>query len=303
MHIPAILLDDVSKKFDDFAAVSSLSFEVRQGDIYGFLGPNGSGKSTTLRMIMALIQPTSGNIQLFGQSLSKHRGELMRRIGCMIEKPDFYNYLSAKENLKLTARAHQLNFSNTQYDDLFTLVGLRGRESDKVKTFSHGMKQRLGLAQVLIHDPELIILDEPNTGLDPQGIIDLRQLMLRLNQERGKTILFSSHILNEVQSICTSMVVIHKGKAVVQGNVQDLLSQERLSVKVEVLDDEACINVLKETSWLEKLEHHKGKLLEFRMNRSGIPELIDYLAANHIQIERVDFRNQLEDYFLKITSN
>ena len=160
----AILLENVTKNFNDFTAVNELSFEVKAGDIYGFLGPNGSGKSTTLRMIMALIKPTSGSIRLFGQSLQENRSEIMRKIGCIIEKPDFYGYLSAKENMKLFARAHLLTYTTKQYDDLFSLVGLKGRELDKVKTFSHGMKQRLGLAQALIHDPELIILDEPNTG-------------------------------------------------------------------------------------------------------------------------------------------
>jgi ABC-type multidrug transport system ATPase subunit len=208
----AIQLCNVSKKFGDFVAVDDLILEVKKGDIYGFLGPNGSGKSTTLRMIMGLIKPTSGDIKLFDSSLAQNRNAIMRKIGCIIEKPDFYTYLTAHENLRLFARAHQLDYSEQQYKDLYELVGLSGREKGKVKTYSHGMKQRLGLAQALLHDPEIIILDEPNTGLDPQGIIDLRQLITKLNAERGMTVLFSSHILSEVQEICTSMIVINKGK-------------------------------------------------------------------------------------------
>ncbi len=298
----AILLENVTKNFNDFTAVNDLSFEVKAGDIYGFLGPNGSGKSTTLRMIMSLIKPTSGSIQLFGQSLHENRGEIMRKIGCIIEKPDFYGYLSAKENMKLFARAHQLDYSAIQYDDLFELVGLKGRESDKVKTFSHGMKQRLGLAQALIHDPELIILDEPNTGLDPQGIIDLRHLILALNKERGKTILFSSHILSEVQEICNQMVVINKGKVVVQGGVNELLSHENLTVKLEAVDPQATADALRQSKWASVMDTQEGNLFIFRMGKSEIPLMVNYLSQHQLGIERIDYRNQLEDYFLKITN-
>jgi len=298
----AILLEHVTKNFNDFTAVNGLNVEVKAGDIYGFLGPNGSGKSTTLRMIMALIKPTSGSIKLFGESLQENRGQIMRKVGCIIEKPDFYGYLSAKENMKLFARAHLLNYSAAQYDALFSLVGLKGREEDKVKTFSHGMKQRLGIAQALIHDPELIILDEPNTGLDPQGIIDLRNLILTLNKERGKTILFSSHILSEVQEICSNMVVINKGKVVVQGGVSELLSQENLTVKLEVVNQEEASVVLQQSKWAGMMESQDETYFVFNMGKAEIPAMIDYLSQHRIGIERIDYRNQLEDYFLKITN-
>ncbi|GBL35814.1 uncharacterized ABC transporter ATP-binding protein YhcH [Filimonas sp.] len=298
----AILLENVTKNFKDFTAVNDLSFEVKAGDVYGFLGPNGSGKSTTLRMIMALIKPTSGSIQLFGQSLQDKRDEIMRKIGCIIEKPDFYGYLSAKENMKLFARAHRLDYVDKQYDELFELVGLKGREKDKVKTFSHGMKQRLGLAQALIHNPELIILDEPNTGLDPQGIIDLRQLILVLNKERGKTILFSSHILSEVQEICNNMVVINKGKVVVQGGVNELLSHENLTVKLEAVNPLATAAALRQSKWANVMDKQDGNLFVFKMGKTEIPQMVDYLSQHQLGIERIDYRNQLEDYFLKITN-
>ena len=253
-------------------------------------------------MIMALIKPTSGSIKLFGESLQENRSEIMRKVGCIIEKPDFYGYLSAKENMKLFARAHLLNYSAAQYDALFSLVGLKGREDDKVKTFSHGMKQRLGIAQALIHDPELIILDEPNTGLDPQGIIDLRNLILTLNKEQGKTILFSSHILSEVQEICSNMVVINKGKVVVQGGVSELLSQENLTVKLEVVNPVEASVVLQQSNWAGMMESQDETLFVFNMGKAEIPAMIDYLSQHHIGIERIDYRNQLEDYFLKITN-
>lgn len=300
---PVISLHQVTKRFNAFTAVDKLSFTVERGDIYGFLGPNGSGKSTTLRMIMSLIRPDEGDIRLFGDSLSLHRAAIMKRIGCIIEKPDFYTYLSARENLALFARVHGLNYSKKQYGELFEMVGLSGREGDKVKAYSHGMKQRLGLALALLHDPDLIILDEPNTGLDPQGIIDLRQLIVRLNREKGKTILFSSHILSEVQQICTQLVVISKGKAVVQGSVAGLLSTEHLSVQVETLDRDVCQRAITNSRWSGLLQSNDENGFNFHMSRSDIPELIHYLDDAGVPVVRVDYRNQLEEYFLKITQS
>lgn len=300
----AIQLCNVSKKFNDFVAVDDLSLEVKKGDIYGFLGPNGSGKSTTLRMIMGLIKPTSGDIKLFDSSLAQNRNEIMRKIGCIIEKPDFYTYLTAHENLRLFARAHQLQYTEQQYKDLYELVGLSGREKGKVKTYSHGMKQRLGLAQALLHAPEIIILDEPNTGLDPQGIIDLRQLITKLNAERGMTVLFSSHILSEVQEICTSMIVINKGKTIAQGSVADLLSSESLHVHLEVVQVDKCKLALNQSEWKDLYQMDPNKSVEhftLKMSKREIPLLIRYLTAQDIDIVGIDYRNQLEEYFLKIT--
>jgi ABC-type multidrug transport system ATPase subunit len=234
-------------------------------------------------------------------SLANNRSEIMKKVGCMIEKPDFYGYLNAKENLELVARASLLSYSKKQYSDLFELVGLLGREKDKVKTFSHGMKQRLGLAQTLIHNPELIILDEPNTGLDPQGIIDLRQLMLMLNKEQGKTIVFSSHILSEVQEICTSMVVINKGKAVVEGKVADLLSQENLHVVVETSDMNALRNYMQNSTWHAAVVSESNSEMHLQLAKKDIPLLSQEIIKQNIPLLRIDYRNQLEEYFLRIT--
>lgn len=297
----AVQLQGVRKQFNDFVAVDNLSFEVKKGEIYGFLGPNGSGKSTTLRMMMGLIKPTAGEISLFGMQLSTHRSEIMRQVGCIIEKPDFYGYLSAKENLSLSARASGINFTSSQYRDLFEQVGLLGREKDKVKQYSHGMKQRLGLAQALIHNPSLIILDEPNTGLDPQGIIDLRKLMLTLNKEHGKTILFSSHILSEVEEICNSLVVINKGNVVVQGKVSELLSYEKLNVILELNDINNSKSVLYNSEYKNDITSFEDGLFHLTLSKSQIPALISTLTNLKVEIVRIDYRNQLEDYFLKIT--
>jgi len=301
----AVQLENLTKKFGDFTAVDSLSFSVPQGSIFGFLGPNGSGKSTTLRMMLSLIKPTSGHIELFGSSLELERRSIMSKIGVIIEKPDFYTYLSALDNLKLFARAGGLDFTKKDYDALLTKVGLKGREKDKVKTYSHGMKQRLGLAQALIHDPQFIILDEPNTGLDPLGIIELRELMLDLNKKEGKTILFSSHILSEVEAVCDHLVVIDKGKKVVEGVVKDLLSNEDLLVDVEVGNFQNAMSFLEGTEWaadiVEKQEIESS--IKFNLSKNRLASLNAFLVQKGVDVMGMEYRKRLEEYFLKITNN
>ena len=180
--MPAIIsVDHLSKKFNNILAVDGLSFTVNAGDVYGFLGQNGAGKSTTIRMLLTLIRPTEGEISIFGKNLNTHRGEILSRVGAVIEKPDLYKYLSAYENLSLFARMSGKRISKKQLTDQLEMVGLGDRACDKVKTFSQGMKQRLGIAVALVHDPRLIILDEPTNGLDPQGIADMRNLILHLS--------------------------------------------------------------------------------------------------------------------------
>ncbi|MGI9191071.1 MAG: ABC transporter ATP-binding protein [Chitinophagaceae bacterium] len=298
---PAISFEQVTKQFGAFTAVNQLSFEVPQGALFGFLGPNGSGKSTSLRMILDLIRPTDGRIQLFGESLSQQRSRLMMRVGSMIEKPDFYTYLPAHTNLELAARAFGINYSKAQYEALYKKVGLWGRQQDKVKTYSHGMKQRLGIAQALLHNPDMIILDEPNTGLDPQGIIDLRHLMLQLNREEGKTIVFSSHILSEVQAICTDLVVIHRGQKKVEGKVSELLSNEQVLVHVELNDSPEQHRLFAETTWYEKQVQREADTYALNLPKEAIPLMLNDLGQRGITVYRVDYRNPLEDYFLKLT--
>lgn len=297
----AIAVQNISKSFGDFKAVDNLSFTVPQGEIFGFLGPNGSGKSTSLRMILSLIKPSSGEIKLFGKSLKNNRAEVMQQIGCIIEKPDFYKYLTAHDNLKLFARANQVNYSAQDYKDLYELVGLSGREGDKVKTYSHGMKQRLGIAQALLHNPSLIILDEPNTGLDPKGIIELRELIIKLNREQGKTIVFSSHILSEVEEVCDSLVVINKGKEIAQGSVQELLSNEDLLVDIEVENATLCASAIKESQWANNLKSQNNNHFRLNLPMEDIVELNKLLAEKGVGLVASSYRKRLEDYFLRIT--
>jgi len=232
------------------------------------------------------------------------RNMIMGNIGCIIEKPDFYGYLSAQKNIELMARANGLQYTAQNYLDLFELVGLNGRQQDKVKTYSHGMKQRLGLAQALVHDPNLIILDEPNTGLDPQGIIDLRTLLVKLNQERGKTILLSSHILSEIETIADSMIVLNKGKTVAQGRVQELLSNEDLHVEVEIENDiEQAVSLVQNSQWAKQYAGQEHKVLRFELAKAEIANLNQFLTQGNVRVQRIEFKRQLEEYFLKMTHN
>src|SRR5437868_10017134 len=200
--MPAILsVKHLSKRFKDLVAVDDLSFTVNEADVYGFLGQNGAGKSTTIRMLLSLVTPSSGEINIFGKDLFTHRSEILRETGAVIEKPDLYKYLSAYQNLYLFAKMSGIKVTRQLIMQQLEMVGLAERADSKVKTFSQGMKQRLGIAVALVHDPSLVILDEPANGLDPQGIADIRNLILHLGKDLGKTVVVSSHLLSEVEQI------------------------------------------------------------------------------------------------------
>ena len=288
------------KYYGKFKAVDNASFDVFHGDIFGFLGPNGAGKSTTIRTILSLINATSGKIKVFNKNIFTHRKFILQRIGCIVEKPDFYNYLSAEKNLEVFARISGVNIAKKKVHEIIEFVGLKGREKDKLRSFSHGMKQRLGIAQTLIHDPELIILDEPTTGLDPQGIIDIRNLILQLRNERNKTILLSSHILSEIELIANRMVIINKGKTIVQGSVTDLLNSQDLIVvfKVDAIDQ---AKHLIQSSPLELvIETTEGNNLAVHISQEKIPELNKLFCDNNIRVFSIEAKRKLEDYFLKL---
>lgn len=291
-----ISLKDVSKQFGHLMAVHNLNLEVMAGDVFGFLGPNGAGKSTTMRMMLSLIAPTSGKIKLFGLDLTDNRNQVLRRVGSIIEKPDFYLYLSARKNLELFARLHGLQPEKKLVDEMLELVGLSGRGDDKVKAYSHGMKQRLGLAQTLMHDPELIILDEPTTGLDPQGIIDIRKLILHLSKDLRKTIFLSSHILSEVELIANRMAIINKGKTLAQGEVATLLSNQSLVVSIEVSNPEVAIKLFSNKDNLKQ----EGNVIKVNCTKERIPQLLSELSAEGIDVFSLSYKRTLEEYFLKL---
>lgn len=289
----------ISKNFGSFNAVKDVSFEVERGDVFGFLGPNGAGKSTSIRCILSLITPDSGSIKLFGKELSSNRTEVLRKVGSIIEKPDFYKYLSAARNLEIFARISGKPASKSKIYEMIEFVGLKGREKDKVGGFSHGMKQRLGIAQTLIHDPDLIILDEPTTGLDPQGIIDIRNLIISLSKEKNKTILLSSHQLSEIEIIANRMVIINKGRSIIEGNVSELLNAQDLIVRLDVDDKEKTERLLGGSALIHSFQTDLSGI-EISTVKENIPHLIRYLSSNDIAVYSVESKRKLEDYFIKM---
>lgn len=297
-----IEIKQLVKHYGKFRAVEDVSFDVYQGDVFGFLGPNGAGKSTTIRTMLSLISATSGEIKIFGKELRANRREILSEIGCIVEKPDFYKFLSAQKNLEIFARLSGKNISTKKILEVIDYVGLKGREKDKVSGYSHGMKQRLGIAQTLIHDPKLIILDEPTTGLDPQGIIDIRNLILQLKNEQNKTVLLSSHLLSEIELIANRMVIINKGKTIVQGNVRELLDEEELLVSFTVDNIDKAINVLKNKS-AEVLQSVAGNIINLHISKEDIPKFNRHFMENEIQVFAIESKRKLEDYFLKLINN
>ena len=296
-----IRVKDLSKHFGDLKAVSNLSFSVGEGQVYGFLGQNGAGKSTTIRMLMTLIEPTGGEIEIFGMNLRKHRKEILRQTGAIIEKPDLYKYLTAKENIRIFSRLSGVKSTDKQIMDQLDLVGLADRAGSKVKTYSQGMKQRLGLACALIHNPGLIILDEPSNRLDPQGIADMRQLILHLSRDLGKTLLVSSHLLSEMEMVADNMLIIHKGEKVVEGKVSELLDPEKTVVELITPDIEAAMSVLKDSSWQQALKEPVKGTVRLECNRKEIPALNKLLVEKGIPVQSLRPLNSLEDYFLSLT--
>jgi ABC-type multidrug transport system ATPase subunit len=294
-------VEKISKQFGHLKAVDELSFEVAAGEVFGFLGQNGSGKSTTIRMLLSLIHPTSGTIELFGKSLQKERNQILEQVGAIIERPDLYPYLSAREHLQLFAKVRKQKINANAIEDTLDKVGLLDRAKDKVQTFSLGMKQRLGIAIALVHNPQLIILDEPTNGLDPQGIADIRKLIQDLAKE-GKTILVSSHLLAEIEQVATQILIIHKGKKVVAGSTQALLDPQMKIVQLKTLDDQLALQVLQTSSFSQYLlKRNQGLFL--KMPTQDIPKLNASLIAAAVPIIGIEAKNSLEDYFLHITSN
>ena len=303
MSEEVIKVEKLAKNFGSFEAVRDVSFTVNKGDVFGFLGPNGAGKSTTIRCLLSLIRLNAGTIQMFGKSYATNRYEILSKIGSIIEKPDFYNYLSAQKNLEIFARISGATVSTKEIHEMLEFVGLGGRGKDKTKGFSHGMKQRLGIAQTLLHKPELIILDEPTTGLDPQGIIEIRNLILRLKNEQNKTILLSSHQLSEIELIANRMVIITKGKSLVEGNVQELLNAQELTVRLELSDVNKAIPLIQQHFVNVEITRINEVEISLSIEKQQVPHLNKMLGDNNILVYALEPKRKLEDFFMKIVQS
>jgi len=296
-----IKVQGLSKNFGAIKAVDQLSFEVEAGQVYGFLGQNGSGKSTTIRMLLSLIHPSQGHIEIFGQSLTDHRSAILEQVGAVIERPDSYPYLTAQEHLTLFAKLRKQKITPAKIEATLSQVGLLARANDKVQTYSLGMKQRLGIGIALLHDPQLIILDEPTNGLDPQGIADIRQLIKSISKDQAKTVLVSSHLLSEIEQIATHILIIHQGKKMAEGPTSSLLDPNKTIVQIKTLDDLGAKQKLMASAYATNLlERTEG--LYLRIPKLEIPALNAFLVASNIDLVSLEAKNSLEDYFLQLTS-
>ena len=297
-----IQVHQLSKHFGTLKAVNELSFNVKEGEVFGFLGQNGSGKSTTIRMLLSLIHPTSGTIEIFGKPLEANRAQILEEIGAIIERPDLYPYLTAKEHLQLFAKLRSKQVTSNAIEATLKKVGLLDRAKDKVQSFSLGMKQRLGIAIALVHNPSLIILDEPTNGLDPQGINDIRNLIKHLSKEEGKTVLVSSHLLSEIEQMATQILIIHKGQKVAEGPIQKLLDPNKMIVHLKTTNDAHTLQVILSGSFSNYLIH-RTEGIYLSIPTYEITLLNQSLVNAGVGLIGLESRNALEDYFLQVTSN
>jgi ABC-type multidrug transport system ATPase subunit len=292
----------LQKSFGSFEAVKNVSFTVNKGDVFGFLGPNGAGKSTTMRCMLSLIKPNAGDIRIFGKNLFEERNAILAKVGSIVEKPDFYKYLSALKNLEIFARISGAEVSQKAIYETLDFVGLLGREKDKVGGFSHGMRQRLGIAQTLLHQPELIILDEPTTGLDPQGIIEVRDLILRLKNEQNKTVILSSHQLAEIELVANRMVIINKGQTIIEGAVAELMNAQETLLHIELTQNsQGAAALIHEILPAVKIQVSSPKTLELNVEKKYISLLNSKLVQAGFEVVALEPKRKLEDFFIQMT--
>ena len=289
----------LSKKFGRRWAAKDLNLEVHRGDVFCFLGPNGAGKSTTIRMILTLLMPTAGSIEMFGMDLHKKRSAVLSKVCGIVEKPDFYLYLSAYKNLEILGSMTR-RIEKREIMETLEVVGLKARAFEKVKTYSHGMKQRLGIAQALLTKPELIILDEPTAGLDPQGTKEVRELIRKLSRDREMTIFLSSHLLSEVELVATRMAVINRGELIAQGSVSELLGKEVAEYSIDVSPLDRAVELIGKLPWVEILSAQNGKM-EVHIEPGHASELNRFLVNQHFEVSSFSPHRTLEDFFLRIT--
>jgi ABC-2 type transport system ATP-binding protein len=293
---------NLSKRFRQRWAVNDLNLTVERGQIFGFLGPNGAGKSTTIRMLLGLIKPSRGSFEFFEQDGRNKGTAVLKKIGALVEKPDFYLYLSAARNLQMLGELSG-GVTRKRIAEVLEIVKLQDRIDDKVKEYSHGMRQRLGIAQAILNDPELVLLDEPTNGLDPVGIKEIRELIVSLARDFGKTIFLSSHLLHEVEQTCTHMAIIDNGKLVVQGDVHDLLKATDFFVTEIIVDEpERARMILADDIRIDKITID-GKALKVHAPDEARPEIIAHLVAGGVKISAVIPRTSLEDYYLSLVKH
>ena len=299
---PIVEIENVTKTIKGRKIIDSLSFDVNKGEVFGFLGPNGAGKTTTIRMIVGLIGITSGDIKILGQSIKTDFEKAVSHIGAIVENPEMYKFMSGYQNLLHFSRMSK-GISRKKIDETVELVGLSERIHDKVKTYSLGMRQRLGLAQCLLHDPKILILDEPTNGLDPAGIREIRDHVRMLAREKGMAVIVSSHLLSEMEMMCDRIGIIQSGKLVDVQQMNEFVHGHDIVYEFEVTERKEVQRILRELyPSIQLTNTDSGVALPLK--KENIPAIVKLLVEHEIQIYGIkEVTKTLEDRFLEVTSN
>ncbi|ANF97910.1 ABC transporter ATP-binding protein [Paenibacillus bovis] len=289
--------EGLTKTYRKFTPVDQLQLHVREGEVYGFLGPNGAGKTTTIRMLLGLIRPSTGSIRIFGRELPRHRSFILRQVGSMVESPSYYGHLTGKENLKLTCTLLQI--PETEVDRVLDIVRLRQAQHKLARTYSLGMKQRLGIAQALLGNPRLLILDEPTNGLDPAGIQEIRELIVQLPRQYRITVFVSSHILREIERVANRVGIIHTGRLLFEGEMSELHRQGTPFVQLHAEPAQQTLDYLREWGYPVVQEDHGMNIMSDPAEASVINRR---LVNRNIEVSHLSIGGQsLEDIFLEMT--
>jgi len=296
-----IRTEGLTKRYREVTAVNDMCMRVQRGEVFGLLGPNGAGKTTTISMLLGLIRPTCGSVEVLGYDMHTQASAALRNVGALVEAA-FYPHLSARDNLWVMAHMSGGGVSRERIDAVLEQVGLAGRATSKVQTYSTGMKQRLGLAAALVHDPHLLILDEPTNGLDPAGMLEMRQLIRYLVEQEGKTIMLSSHLLHEVEQVCDRVLILSQGQTIVCGRVDELLEQGG-HIELHIAQAEQAVAVLRALDWVSSVQLRDGTIfVDAPPERAA--ELTAALAAQGLYLHGLQVAERsLESYFLAVTGN
>ena len=300
MENAIIEINDLDFYFKDFKALDSINLSVPQGSIYGFLGPDGAGKTTTIRVLLDLFHPKPGKVKLFGKDIRNHKVEILGKVGALIENPSIYKHLTGRQNLEVIRR--MVNAPKSRIDEVLKIVRLVDNADKKAKNYSLGMCQRLGLASALLTDPDLLILDEPTNGLDPSGIIEMRELIIELNRDHGKTIFLSSHILSEIEKLATDVAIIDQGKILYQGKLDGLHAQNSgLELTIELDKAIDASEILKDSNYTISEQNGRSVIVPI-LSKDEVPKINRLLVDRNIDVYQLKTSEQnLESIFLNIT--